>query len=151
MRIAYVELLNLGGIRMKKFTVVFLVLVFMLGLYITSRYNHLGNDTYGYLQVYVRSGDNGNNPPVKDVRIKVKETGAESITDSKGYSTSIRLKLNEIDTILGNKIGYYTILVTKPGSHSYEYQNVPVRAGTFSSPYEFDVFIVSGAETPILV
>lgn len=136
---------------MKKFTVGFLVLVILLGLYMILRYFYLGNDVYGYLQVYVRSGDNGNNLPIKDVRIKVSETGDESITDSKGYSAPIRLKLNETDPILGNKIGHYTILVSKPGSHSYEYKNVPVREGTFASPYEFDVFIVSGAETPVLV
>lgn len=136
---------------MKKYIVVLLILILLLGSYITIRYLSSSNENYGYLQVYVRWGGKENNLPVEGVDIKVSETGKQSKTDSNGYSTPIRLKLNEIDPILGNKIGHYTILVSKPGTHSYEYQNVPVREGTFASPYKLEAFIVSGDETPIIV
>lgn len=71
---------------------------------------------FGYLQVRVRSGASGTNPPIADAEIRVEETDLVMKTDEMGVSPSIQLPTPDVHPVFPTRgIGYYTITVEKNG------------------------------------
>jgi len=100
---------------------------------------------FGYLQVLVRSGAQGQNPAISGAKIAFEERGAQVVTDDSGKSPSIELPAPDSHPVIqSRKIGYYTIVVTKPGFKTHVHHTFVHGGSTVLNPTTVHVYLIPG-------